>query len=133
MMSGCSGITGPPSDQSTPPSVTPTDYPQTNTSTSNPDDREGYIAAYLVKDVPDDAPVMNLSNESFDSATMVQKVVTDATNSGENTTLTLTGGEISRAQEALWSVREYSASGYPTGHYIRHNGTTVAVHVAIDE
>ena len=133
VMGGCSGITGQPSDQSTPPSVTSTDSPQTTTPTPTPEDREGYIAAYLVKDVPDDAPVVNLSNESFDSAPMVQQVVTDTANSGENTTLTLTGDEIARAQEALWSVPEYSASGYPAGHYIRHNGTTVAVHVAVDE
>lgn len=96
-------------------------------------DREGYIAAYIVRDVPEDAPVVNLSNESLQDATMVQNVVSDTTKSGKNTTLTLTGDRIQRAQESLSTVPMYSGGGYPAGHHIRHNETTVAVHVAVDE
>lgn len=89
-------------------------------------DKQQYIEAQAVDDVPDDAAVTSYNHESIADIEPIQEVVEKAANSdGSSATIEVTSAEAKEAKEALRSVPNYD--GDPIGFYVRKGNQTYKI------
>lgn len=128
--SGCLSGVGDPIGENTTENQTSTTTAPPET-TPNPENMEGYLEVEIVSEVPDDATVVDASNETIRNVTVVQQAIENATTTRQNVTVHVTGEQVLETEKALAELPWYRGRDAPDGNYVRKNGKVVVVYLKV--
>lgn len=135
LSAGCLGAVtddGEPTSTLERPNTTTTEAP---TETSTQTEQAGLIKAQPVNRTPENATVVNATDERIADATPLQTVITEAVRNNSTIYERVTGEQFKTVNETLHRLEPYADTdpSVEDGYYIRKNETVVVVTLRVEQ